>query len=93
MWPERAGLAAERPLDQSHVVGVKQQRFRIRGWISAAVLLFIERVGWRVHAVTPVLPPKVAVDFEAMARHHLAEAGLTRGAPSQAPAARGDTSR
>ena len=47
----------------------------------------------RVHAVMPVLPPKVAVDFEAMAHHHLAEAGLTRGAPSRAPAARGDTSR
>ena len=37
------GQAAQRPLDQRHVVRLQQQRFRIRGGSEMAVMLLVER--------------------------------------------------
>jgi hypothetical protein len=56
--------AAERPRNQHGVIALKQQRFRIRLWSGATVLLFIERVGrWLVAMTTPAIA-RVANDSE-----------------------------
>ena len=55
---------AHRPRDRRGIVGLKQQRFGIRLWSGAAVLLFIERVGRRLKAVAAPAITGVANDSE-----------------------------
>ena len=51
--------AAQRPFDQCHVVGLQQQRFRIRGGFKLTVMLLVELVDRRVAAMR--LPAEAGV--------------------------------
>jgi len=58
------GEGAQRPLDHCDVGGANQQRFRVRCQSTAAVVLFIERVGGCLDTTSEPVGTRVANDPE-----------------------------
>ena len=58
------GQVTDCPADRRHAPGLQQQRFRIRGWVRTAVVLFVKQIGQRVRAPAIPVPGGVPNDAE-----------------------------